>query len=1521
MEQRYKLTIFSKNIYQEVELLPESEKLKIGTTLSCDVRLRKDLFFCEFEIALVKNNESWVIQTTENIYLDFGGSQKKLSKPLEHGEQFCVRYSESDAELFYGRFFVDFDYENKQYDRLIDISQMKNVVIGTEQNAGIQLQGEYVYDDHMDIKREGSKLIICNIRSQYGVFLNGKRIETNTELKDYDFFSIANFSFYYKEGKLYTDKKSSIVIHGLQFRNQSDGGTALEYPQFHRNARIKVKLDEEEIPLLAPKEKPQKPKSNLVLKLLPALSMIVLTVVLRGMMGSTNLSFVLFSVCSMSIGAIVSVFTIMNEKKEYKEEIEKRDTGYRSYIDTKREEITQARTEEVSVLNQIYVPYEKTSADVMQFSGDLFDRIPEDEDFLDARIGIGNIDAVRKIEYKKQETYEADEDELVDLPVQLSENYKQVQNAPVVVHLKEANVVGVVGSQTSLYEMLKVLFFDICARQYYHDIKTFLMIPSNEVKKYQWAKWFRHLENEEIGVRNIVCDEESKNTILEYLYAELNRREDSKEKTHSPHFVVFVMDDYGINQHPVSKYIEKASELGCTFVFLEEKKEYVPVGCSQLIQLNEGNVGKLLLTEDRTSVTEFAYQPIPDRDMLRIAHRLAPVYCEEVSLEGALTKNITLYQLLGILSEEDLDLKARWSFSDVTKSMAAPLGVRSGNEIVYLNIHDDEKAHGPHGLVAGTTGSGKSELLMTYILAMATIYSPYEVAFLIIDFKGGGMGNQFKDLPHTLGVITDIDGKEINRSLISIKAELDRRKRLFAEIDVDHIDKYIRAYQKGKASTPLPHLIIIVDEFAELKAQYGDFMAELNSAARVGRSLGVHLILATQKPQGQVDPQIDSNSKFRLCLKVQTPEDSREVIKTPLAAEIKEAGRAYLMVGNNEIFELFQSAYSGAPAGLEAVSNQKEFQVSAVDFSGRRKVIYQKKHRKPMDGEEVLSQKEAITNLVIQYCKKNHIAKLPDICKPPLPTVMQYVKAGEKSSVSVLVNLGLYDNPAQQKQENYLVDLSACHMLIVGALQTGKTNVLQLLIRDVAEKYTPEEVNIYVIDYSSMVLANFQNFPHVGGVVCPNEDEKLNNLFKLLTSEIEQRKQKLKSVGVSSYTAYKEAGKMDIPLILLLIDNFTALKELNLNDNPVLLSILREGLSVGISVIIANGSTKGMEHRYLSSFACRIGMHHNNSDEYGNLFGAYKMTVDPIPGRCIVTVDKTNLDCQLYQSFEGEKEFQRIEKIKEFVEEIKSRYPNQKANLIPEIPEFLMEKEIQAQYASYFSPYHMILGFDYDTLMPQKMALSGLNLIISGTPKSGKGNFVKYMISSIEANLDAAPAQVVIFDKATVKKYAETAQKYRCVTNYELSSEHMGSLCKEWKAELEARKKLVLEHHGDMSVLDEKPLLMMICEDSSKEMLNDFDEGILELLAYKFSFVVSNAENEELSPMRSAKLYRAKNAGANFLLLGAFSASNIVNSFIKISMAERRERLSVETTVGDAFYVEAVDQTKVYRLKTIRHTD
>ena len=161
--------------------------------------------------------------------------------------------------------------------------------------------------------------------------------------------------------------------------------------------------------------------------------------------------------------------------------------------------------------------------------------------------------------------------------------------------------------------------------------------------------------------------------------------------------------------------------------------------------------------------------------------------------------------------------------------MAVPLGVNVKDDIVFLNLH--EKYHGPHGLVAGTTGSGKSEILQTYILGAATLFHPYEIGFVIIDFKGGGMVNQFKNLPHLIGAITNIDGKAIERSLKSIKAELLKRQTLFAEAEVNHIDKYIKAYKEGKVKTALPHLVIIVDEFAELKAEQPEFMQlELDEA-------------------------------------------------------------------------------------------------------------------------------------------------------------------------------------------------------------------------------------------------------------------------------------------------------------------------------------------------------------------------------------------------------------------------------------------------------------------------------------------------------------------------------------------------------------------------------------------------------------------------------------------------------------------------------------------------------------------
>ena len=258
---------------------------------------------------------------------------------------------------------------------------------------------------------------------------------------------------------------------------------------------------------------------------------------------------------------------------------------------------------------------------------------------------------------------------------------------------------------------------------------------------------------------------------------------------------------------------------------------------------------------------------------------------------------ISFLEMYDVGKVEQLNITNRWKNNDPTKSLQAPIGVDKNRELFKLDLH--EKFYGPHGLIAGMTGSGKSEFIITYILSMAINYSPDEVSFILIDYKGGGLAGAFQNketgmkLPHLAGSITNLDTVEMNRALSSIQSELRRRQRIFNDardaLNESTIDiyKYQRLFREGLVKEPVTHLFIISDEFAELKSQQPEFMDQLISTARIGRSLGVHLILATQKPAGVVDDQIWSNSKFRVCLKVQDKSDSMDMIKCPDAASLK----------------------------------------------------------------------------------------------------------------------------------------------------------------------------------------------------------------------------------------------------------------------------------------------------------------------------------------------------------------------------------------------------------------------------------------------------------------------------------------------------------------------------------------------------------------------------------------------------------------------------------------------------------
>lgn len=1279
----------------------------------------------------------------------------------------------------------------------------------------------------------------------------------------------------------------------LKYSSQKDSeDIPTKYPLFIRNTRIKSSINTKPIRILEPESIPQKPELNIVLTLMPTLIMFALVVVLRGFMNSSQGSFVLFSICSMGLGVITSVANIFATKKKYKKECSKRKEKYLKYIEEKKQEIEYERKEEKECLEETYYSITDDVCHIREFSPYLFDRTPTDDDFLDLYLGTGKVEALKKIDYKEQDKLES-HDEISIIPSQISYDYKYIDEAPVRIKLSTANAVGVVSDKKYQYNFLKNMIIDIASRQYYGDVNIYLCVSEEDMPKYKWVEMLPHIQQRESGIRNIVYKEEDKNIIFEGLYNELNYRSDNKGV--AGYNIVILLEEYGIKSHPVSKYIEHASKLNTVFIFFEDNSDKLPLYCSSIIRLVNDTAGVIFDSNNKMENQRFNYATVSDDEIMELMETLAPIYCEEISLDSDLRKSITLFELLGIKNVNEIHLKDKWEKSKIYETMAVPLGINVKDEIVYLNLH--EKFHGPHGLVAGTTGSGKSEILQSFILSASILFNPHEIGFLIIDFKGGGMVNQFSDLPHLMGAITNIDGKQINRSLKSIKAELLKRQNLFAQAGVNHIDKYIMEYKKGNVREALPHLVIIVDEFAELKAEQPEFMKELISAARIGRSLGIHLILATQKPAGQVNEQIWSNSKFKLCLKVQNKEDSNEVIKSPLAAEIREPGRAYLQVGNNEIFELFQSAYSGATA--KTGNEERELFVASVDSLGRKeKIIEQKRSKEEVEENQL----EAIVKYVSDYCQEEKISKLREICLPALEKIIKYQKIQEKNA-EINIPIGIFDDPDNQRQEKAYISVGTSNTLIIGSSQFGKTNLLQTVIRRIAENYTPEEVSMYILDFGSMFLKNFETLPNVGGVICPAEDEKIKKFFKFLYKEILSRKEKLLEVGVSSFNSYKEAGYKDLPNIVVIIDNMTVLKELYLQEKDELIGLCRDGVSTGITFILANAQTTGFGFKYLTNFSTRIALFCNEKSEYLNLFGTNKVSPDEIPGRCILEIDKAIYECQTYLAFEGDKEFERVNAIKEFITERNENVVG-RAKRIPEIPSVLTQEKLYNMHKA--EKCKVVIGLDYESVSGYEIDMRKKNMLtIVGETGSGKSNFIKYLINYQSLYNRGINNYLYIIDDFRKKLENQVDEHAKYSIQFEKISEYINEIV------LRASEKMTKMVNGEeveedftLLILNNEQVIEYISKD--KIILQQFRDLIGKYKMLNIFVVVSNVPNEKIASYGAPELYKIIKENKNILYLGNLEECNICDVNV-----QTLRKYNKKIQKGDAYFFSQGDLVKV----------
>lgn len=593
--------------------------------------------------------------------------------------------------------------------------------------------------------------------------------------------------------------------------------------------------------------------------------------------------------------------------------------------------------------------------------------------------------------------------------------------------------------------------------------------------------------------------------------------------------------------------------------------------------------------------------------------------------------------------------------------LSVTLGVIPGDRPKTLVF--EAKKDGVHGLIAGGTGAGKSELLMTMIVGLAFRYDPTILNFVLVDYKGGGAFQPFEKLPHCVDIVTNLNKSAVVRMFTAIRAEMQRRQYLMKETDTKDIVEY-RRRNLHQTHAPLPHLFIIIDEYAEMITDSPEFRDELESITRVGRSLGVNLLLASQRPIGVTD-QMRANIKYRICLRVEQTETSREMLRRPDAALLPSGmpGRGYLQVGNEHI-ELLQVAYTGDDMDDITGPDGKplKFYEYAVQVSRH---IWHQTHESDLGApwppflppalsfthpiaDEYITDDDDLQ--VIQRSPEGRLTpniRVGDWSAPSVGSSVERWPGTDWRRFAMQAVVGVLDDPFNSRLRPLVVDLKRGHGIIFGGSGWGKTTFLRSLVLSLAATYSPKELNIHILDMGGRNLEALEAFPHVGTVILPDErgyEERIQQILRELHDLIDQRRRMFSEAGVADFYEYNQSmvrqdeAHLVEPAILLVLDNFTEFIETfggraEQDDRDSVfgsfIALARQGKSYGIHLFVSASQVKSITSKLYSLFTERFTLRLADTAEYSAIVGGRIEEIEPIPGRGYTRVGRRPLSFQV----------------------------------------------------------------------------------------------------------------------------------------------------------------------------------------------------------------------------------------------------------------------------------------------------
>lgn len=1194
----------------------------------------------------------------------------------------------------------------------VEVKNSCDILIGKSQLCKIIFNLPTVSEEHAKLSFNNGSWTITDLNSKFGTYVNNERVNGTKNLNHGDIIFITGLKIIVLGNILITNnpfdrakysgdvfslyEKPNTQIEPTNEEKDNELEVYEENDYFFRSPRFRTVIEREEMVIDSPPGKQQEDDTPAILTIGPQITM--------GMSSMLSLSNTFMQMNDeikangsvdwmkyaptlvMAIGMLASMFlwpylTKRHQEKKRKQYEKDRQEKYGAYVEGKRNEIDVIMKKQKQILIENYIPLEECEKIILTKNRQLWERKVDHSDFLDLRLGIGNRPVELDIKYP-EEHFSMETDDLKEITNTLVNKSKELEMVPINLSLTEKYILGAVGKSVETREFIKQLLLQIIAFHSYEDVKLVFFVDEKTKDEWNFAKILPHVWSNDKQVRFFATNYEEMCEISGMLERVIEPRlanDKADYKAYPPYFII-ITDNYKVakNVPIVNSALKLKTNIGMNVIVLNENLSTLPNECTTFLSINgkSGAVFESELTSDKQK--EFMIDNYTQGNFVACCKKVANIPIKFTQDDYNLPNVVDFLEMYGVGKVEQLNAVYRWKMSNPTSSLQVPVGIDSHGMLFKIDIH--EKAHGPHGLIAGMTGSGKSEFIITYVLSLSVNYHPNDVSFILIDYKGGGLAGAFKNedtevkLPHLAGTITNLDTLEMNRSLVSIQSELRRRQTIFNEarqaLNEGTIDiyKYQKFYKEGAVQEPVSHLLIISDEFAELKAQQPDFMDNLISAARIGRSLGVHLILATQKPSGVVNDQIWSNARFRICLKVQEKSDSNDMIKVPDAAMIKQTGRFYLQVGYNEFFALGQSAWSGAPYfPTEKVKKKIDTSMNFVNNIG-----YVVKESDEIRKDKVAAQGEQLTNIVkylSDIAKKENI-QIKQLWLDKIPAIIYLDKLTKKynyvhQAFNINPIIGEFDDPFNQRQGILTLPLTNNgNTIIYGSAGSGKEQMLNAIIYNTITNHTSDEVNFYILEFGAESLRIFSKAPHVGDILYINDAEKINNLFKMLKAEIDKRK-KLFADYTGDYQSYIKSSGKTIPQFVVIINNYEAFTEVYPNYEDILLQLTREGTKYGIIFVYTTSASNMVRYRMAQNFAQKLVLRLNDEGDYSSILGNVRGTKpSDIVGRGLINLG----GIYEFQTASIVEETQLNETIKRTCEELQKTNPN-KAKNVPILPE------------------------------------------------------------------------------------------------------------------------------------------------------------------------------------------------------------------------------------------------------------